>query len=120
MIKIKLNLAAFTNVMMKKKGKGGKEVIGIFIPIKNNHLFKSDKGAIYFDAIAFEMKEKKEWATHIIKQSFSKDVRENMSDEEQKSQPIFGNLIIDSGYSEVNNSASDQTYSDDENDELPF
>ena len=83
----KVNLAALTHVLMNKQGKE-EMVEGIFIPIKINNLFKGKeaegKHPIYLDTIAFEMTEKKDYGTHIIKQSLPKDVRAAMSEEEQK------------------------------------
>ena len=96
MITGKLNLAALKHVVFEQKGKSGM-VKGIFIPIEANTLFEGKEGAVYLDLVAFEMKEKKDYATHIVKQNFSKEVREKMSDEEKSAQPILGNLNADSG-----------------------
>jgi len=89
-----INLTAFKNVLMKKKNREGKEVIGIFIPLDANDLVLKDK-AVYFNIVAFEMKEAKEWATHLVKQSLKKEKREKMTKEEQNAMPLFGNLKIE-------------------------
>jgi hypothetical protein len=90
MITSKLNLAALKHVKMEVNGKSGK-VQGIFIPIEANKFFQWKDGAVYLDLVGFEMKEAKDYATHIVKQSFSKDVREKMGEEEMKALPILGN-----------------------------
>ena len=92
MIGGKINLSKLVSVITTRKGKDGKEIEGIFIPIANNHLFKSDKGNVYLDIIAFDLKDTSQGDTHLVKQSLPKDVREAMPDEEQKAQPIIGNL----------------------------
>ena len=122
MIKGKFNLAAFKHVFMKKKNKEGKEITGIFIPLEANSLFHSEKGGVYFDMVAFQMKQAKDYATHIIKQSFNKETREKMSDEEKQNQPIFGNLQVNDGQpqAENNNAGGSQVYDSEANDDLPF
>lgn len=108
MITGKLNLAVLTHVEMEVNGKSGK-VKGIFIPYDANHIFQSDKGARNLDILAFEMKEKKDYATHIIKQSLPKDIRDNMSEEERKNTPILGNMNFDFQVGETSNNASEGT-----------
>ena len=95
----KINLAALKHVEMELKRKDGSTVKGMFIPYEANHVFVSDKGGRNIDLISFELKEKKEWGTHMTKQSLPKEVREKMTDEEKNAMPIFGNLNLDSGNS---------------------
>jgi hypothetical protein len=90
-VSIKLNLASLQHALMKSE-KTGKPLL--VIPIEENNLFKSEKGNIYLDLIAFPVKNPTEDQTHVVKQSLSKAVREKMTEEEQKSQPIIGNLKI--------------------------
>jgi len=90
----KLNLTALVSVVTSRKGKDGNMVEGVFIPIDKNHLFKSDKGNVYMDITAFEIKEKKYDDTHLVKLSIPKKIYDAMSDEEKKSQPILGNLKV--------------------------
>jgi len=117
----KINLAGLQHVIQTKKGKSG-DVKCLVIPIEQNHLFHSDNsGAVYLDIIAFEMKEAKDYGTHIVKQSLPKDVREAMSEEDKKKQPILGNLLIDGSGgipSAQSNNAAEGVLS--ENDDLPF
>ena len=88
----KLNLAAFKKAVVTTFSKeyqgieAGKKVL--IIPIDENKLFLSEKGAVYFDIIAFESDKIKEF-THSVKQSFSKADREAMGNEQT---PFFGNL----------------------------
>lgn len=63
----------------------------VCIPIDDNQLFVGEKG-IYFDFAAWELKNSTTDNTHILSQSFRKEFREAMTEEEKKSQPIFGNL----------------------------
>ena len=111
MITQKLNLAALKHVKMEMPGESGK-VKGLFIPISANQLFEGKDGAVYLDLIAFEMKEPKDTATHIIKQSFSKDVRDKMTEDEKKALPILGNAKIGGSASSTpsNNAASDEVF----------
>jgi len=92
MIGLKLNLAKMHHVLMTKKGKDQQDVECIVIPIEKNHLFKSDKGNVYLDLIAFDLKEPKDDQTHLVKQSLSKEKRDAMSEDDLKNMPILGSL----------------------------
>lgn len=113
-----INLAAFKHVKMKTKGKNG-EVKGIFIPFDANRLKEHKKGGVYFNIVAFQLKEPTDYGTHILKQSFTKEQREKMSEEDVKEQPIFGNLNVDNTPSETNNDAGGGKEFT-ESDDLPF
>lgn len=67
----------------------------LVIPIEKNKLVIGEKG-VYLDLIAFEIEKPKEGSkdTHLVKQSFNKDVREAMSEDELKKLPILGNLMV--------------------------
>ena len=91
----------------------------IVIPIQKNKLFVGEKG-VYLDLIAFEITNKKSESkdTHLLKQSFSKEVREAMSEDELKNLRILGGLQVWDGQTEaepVSNMAVQ-----DEKDDLPF
>ena len=119
MIGGKLNLAKLIHVNMVKKGKDGKDVKCLVIPIEQNHLYEGKDGNVYIDLIAFALKEPKDNQTHLVKQSLPKEVREAMSEEERNDQPIIGSLNIDIGHKEVPNDAADgKTLA--ETDDLPF
>lgn len=63
----------------------------LIIPLESNYLFKGEKG-IYLDLSAFELKEKKDNRTHLIKQQLPKDVFKAMTDDEKKNTPILGDV----------------------------
>jgi len=73
------------------------EVECLVIPLEKNSLFKGTKG-IYLDIIAFEIDPAKRNAeskdTHLVKQSFPKEIRELMSEEDLRKLPIIGNLQV--------------------------
>lgn len=93
-ISTKINLGALKNATILKMGKN-KDVDCIIIPIAPNHLYKTEKGAVYLDLIGFEINSPKADSkdTHLVKQSLPKDVLAKMSDEEKKAYPILGNHI---------------------------
>ena len=118
----KLNLMKFKKSgVMQIQGKG--EVLKcLIIPIEENHLFVStdESGkpkAVYFDLIAWGLQNSKYGDTHMLKQSLPKDVREKMSDEERKSQPIFGSMKPVNNADTEYNAPFAQAL---EEDELPF
>jgi hypothetical protein len=98
-ISIKINLRQLKSTIRTMKGASG-EIECLIIPINQNHLVKGDKG-VYLDMQAYELKEKKadRKDTHLIKQSLPKEVFDTMTDEEKKSTPILGNLVV-WGYTE--------------------
>ncbi len=116
----KLNLLNLQAVVKMMTGQTGL-VECLVIPIEVNKLFKGDKG-IYLNIVGFEIDpaKRKEGIkdTHIIKQSFSKDVREAMSEDELRSLPILGNLQVWDGTSSTEPLSSPVAQA--ENDDLPF
>jgi hypothetical protein len=115
----KIDLTQLKHVIQKKKGKSG-DVEVLVIPIEANNLFKGKDNNVYLDLIAFPLREVKDYATHLVKQSLPKDVREKMSKEDQDAMPIFGNLKVGlgGGSSAPNNAAGNTVL--DESDDLPF
>lgn len=91
----------------------------IVIPIEKNKLFVGEKG-IYLNMICFGFtpKEVGDKRTHIVKQSFSKEIREAMTEEELKKLPILGDLTEWSGQSEQTVTSSNEIQ--DEISDLPF
>jgi len=90
----------------------------IIIPIVVNKLFKGEKG-IYLDIVGFEITKPIEGSkdTHILKQSLSKEQREDMSEDEIRAMPILGNLRMwDASGSEPQSSMETGK----ETDDLPF
>lgn len=90
-VSIKINLAQLTHALMKSDKTGNDLLV---IPIEDNNLFKSEKGNIYLDLIAFPVKTPNDDQTHIVKQSLPKAVRDAMTEEQKRDQPIFGNMKI--------------------------
>lgn len=121
-ISAKINLAALKNAAIITSGKN-KDVDCILIPIAQNNLFRSEKGAVYLDLIGFEtpVDKRKGKDTHLVKQSLSKDIQDAMSEEEKKAMPILGNFI---DWDQSNESQSVPTESGavvaDGLDDLPF
>jgi len=93
-ISTKINLAALKNAAIITSGKN-KDVDCILIPIEQNNLYRSEKGAVYLDLVGFEtpVDKRKGKDTHLVKQSFSKEVLAAMPEDEQKALPILGNHI---------------------------
>jgi len=122
MITGSINLAAMKYVIMEKKGKNGQPLKGMFIPIEANRLQEHSSGGIYLNVVAFDMKEPKDWATHIVKQSFTKKEREAMGEDEVSSLPILGNIKVSDGspVATDNNAAPDQVVDAEGDDDLPF
>lgn len=94
----KLNLLKFRNACIVSVAGRTATKKGIFIPIEDNNLFISadenlrPKGA-YLDFIAWENQQPGKYGdTHSLRQSLAKDVRERMTEEEQKAIPFIGNM----------------------------
>jgi len=121
---IKINLACFKHAIINVKGKAGNDVEGIFLPFVKNNIFKGTKG-FYVDLIAFPIKNKTTDSrdTHLIKQSFTKEKREQMTKDEQDNLPIIGNMI-DWNYASQTHAdpeiESNQTVDADGTNDLPF
>lgn len=89
-LSIKLNLQNLNCVCRYEKGKSG-PVECLIIPLEVNHLFKGKSG-VYLDLTAFELKEKKENKTHLIKQTLPKEIFKAMTDEQKRATPILGDV----------------------------
>lgn len=91
----------------------------VVIPVEKNKLFIGKNG-VYLDLIAFEITNKKSESkdTHLLKQSFSKEVREAMSEQELKDLPILGGLQVWDGQTEAEPVSTMAVQ--DEKDDLPF
>lgn len=63
----------------------------LVIPIDDSGLFLGEKG-VYLNLTAIEMREERYGDTHVLKQSFPKEVYQAMTEDERNSQPIFGSL----------------------------
>jgi hypothetical protein len=91
-LNIKLNLQNLKCACRFEKATSGL-VECLIIPLESNYLFKGEKG-VYLDLTAFELKEKKENKTHLIKQTIPKDIFKAMTDEQKKATPILGDVSI--------------------------
>lgn len=121
-ISTKINLAALKNAAIITSGKN-KDVDCILIPIEQNNLYRSDKGAVYLDLIGFEtpVNKRKGKDTHLVKQSLSKDIQDKMTEEEKKAMPILGNHIDWEQSGESQSVATEQgVKSVDDLSDLPF
>lgn len=116
----KINLLQLFAVRKMINGQAGLTEC-LVIPIEKNKLFIGDKG-VYMDLIAFEIDPAKRTNeskdTHLVKQSFSKEIRDAMTEDELKKLPILGNLQVWSGQNESDPISSNEVT--DENDPLPF
>jgi len=89
-LNIKLNLQNLHCACRFEKGMAG-PVECLIIPLEKNHLFKGEKG-VYLDLTAFELKEKKDNRTHLIKQQLPKEVFKALIEEQKRATPILGDV----------------------------
>lgn len=94
-ITLKLNLTQFKSVIKPMPNASGKLIDCVVLPIEVNHFFRGEKG-VYVDLIAFELKNKKEGMkdTHSLKQSFSKEYLESLTQDEKNALPFLGGLMV--------------------------
>ena len=87
-----LNLIKFKNasIIKLKSAKSGVTKNCIVIPIEDNNVSTSEKGA-FVPFISFPS-DKVENQTHYIKQSFNKEFLDKLTEEERKSFPILGGV----------------------------
>lgn len=121
-ISIKLNLRQLKSHVMNMNVKNG-QVKCLVLPIAENSLFEGEKG-IYIDLQAWEIKERKpdRKQTHIIKQSYPKELFDKLSEEQKQAIPIIGDAILWLGFQEPepNNFEVSQPDIKPEEDDLPF
>lgn len=123
-ISINLNLTQLKHVRKKMQGISG-EVDCLIIPIKENDLFVGEKN-ISLSLSAFSLKSKKENSktTHIIKQQYSKELYDLLTDEEKRQMPIIGDAVywglIESAPVASSILSENTAYSQEEPDDLPF
>lgn len=97
-ISINLNLSQLKHVKREMKGKDGKNVTVLIIPIEENNIIQGEKGN-YINITAIEIKDRSKQKegqkdTHLLKQDFPKEIYNSMSEEERRAQPILGNAIL--------------------------
>lgn len=118
-ISVKLNLAGLKHSVKIMKGQSG-EIECLVIPIDLNKLYRGEKG-LYLDLSCIEIKDRSKQApdqkdTHLVKQSFTKEYYDSLTEEEKRSFPILGNAILWERQSNEPELAKPQ----EEEDELPF
>lgn len=123
-------LTKLVHVRMKKKGKGGKEIDGLFIPIDLNILervtLKDGTEAVYMPVNVFVKSEQDERGQNgFISKTVDTKTWKAMSDEDKESSkeksPIMGNIkdfSQSTSGDDAAGAASGETF--DENDDLPF
>lgn len=111
-----LNLAGLKHTRKLLKGQSG-EVDCIIIPIEANKLFKGEKG-LYLNLYHTAIKNPAsgQTNTHLVKQNFTKEEYQALSEEEQKAIPIIGNSTV----WEPKNNDAPLTEPIGEEDDLPF
>lgn len=90
---IRLDLKKFRNAFMATiSGKAEKKRC-ICLPVDDiEEIFVGEKG-VYLSLTAFAKRETgRHGETHIVKGNIPKDIREAMSDEERRAQPILGDM----------------------------
>jgi hypothetical protein len=89
-----INLRQLKSEIRTFKGASG-NIECLVIPIVANHLVKGEKG-VYLNLTGFEIKERKadRKDTHLVKQSFPKEIYDAMTDEQKQAAPILGNHTV--------------------------
>lgn len=90
---IRLDLRKFKNTFVKEIQGSTRTVQCVCIPIKDNHIFVSERCSIYLDLQAKPMKSMAYGQSHFIKPKVGSDNWKSMSVEERKAIPIVGNLL---------------------------
>lgn len=120
-ISARINLAKLKCAVVESKKTAGE--FNLILPVKANNLYKSEKGNIYLDISCIELaEEKRQYSDFIIFQSFSKELREKMEANGEKSD-ILGNAKFFQSQEPSPNYDSnliDEITADGENDDLPF
>lgn len=95
----------------------------LIIPIDDNPgMFLGEKGC-YLNAVAYETQNNQYGDTHMVKPDLPKEVRERMTDDERRNQPILGNMRpmqSQGGTVSGTMQASDFVNEQGTNDDLPF
>lgn len=117
-------LSKLTHVIMTKKNKKGKEIKGLFIPIKENHLIEGKEGAVYMALNIITKSPQDDYGQNgFISQNGNKKWSECSEKEKEafKALPILGNI---KDFEDTQGSSSNDTSGSkgevDEDDDLPF
>ena len=118
-------LSKLKHVIMKKKGKKGKDIKGIFIPLKENYLIEGNEGAVYMNVNVIAKSPQDDFGQNgFISQNGNKKWSEASEKEQDafKALPILGNIknFEDSkGGNDTSGKQGDQDEYE-EDDDLPF
>lgn len=63
----------------------------LVLPIEDSDLFMGQKG-VYLDLTAYQLKDSNNGKTHILKQSFSKERYNSLTEEQRRELPIIGDM----------------------------
>lgn len=117
-------LSKLTHVIMTKKNKKGKEIKGLFIPIKENCLVEGKEGAIYIAVTVVTKTPQDDYGQNgFIAQNGNKKWSEASEKEKEifKGLPILGNIKDFEDHKGTSSSDSSGSKGDiDEDDDLPF
>lgn len=121
MIKSSITLTALQSVVREMKAKDGSKIQALIIPLEANNL-KEVGGKVYLNLVHFEMKESKDYATHITKQSLPKEVYEKQTQDDKDAMPLLGNLKLDGATSSSSSTSAPASMDIDveDGDNLPF
>lgn len=89
---LKIDLKKLTKAFVKDIQGTEKTVQCLCIPIQENELFVSSKGAVYVDLIAIPSPNNAYGCTHLIKKKVKKEVYKALKDGERLDAPILGNV----------------------------
>lgn len=117
-------LTKLVHVVMTKKGKKGKDIKGLFIPIKENHLVEGKEGAVYMALnIITKTPQDDHGQNGFIAQNGGKKWSEASEKEKEayRALPILGNI---KDFEDTKGTSSSDTSGSkgnvDEDDDLPF
>ena len=120
-----LDLAKLQHVIMKKKGKGGKKIECLVLPIDKNYMIRGKDGGVYLN-VKVNLKDKEDdfnqhgFISHQVPSAIWKEASEE-EQAEMKKTPILGG-IKDWDFNGGSSSSNSNTSHDDigEEDDLPF
>jgi len=119
-----LAITKLIHVPLEMKGKSGKLVKGIFIPIEQNHLVSGKEGALYLNISVIVKDEADQYGQHgFVSQTVDSKIYKAATEaqkEEFKKLPILGNIKDFEASSSDNAGAVSETTFTPESDDLPF
>lgn len=97
-LRISLNLTNIKGAFVRNLKGSNTTKPCVIIPIDEQTMFVGEKG-VYVDIVGFPLKDENrngdnDHRTHSLMQSFSKEYRDAMTEEQRKSQPFLGNVSV--------------------------